>query len=88
MESHTAISADTSNPGFVLYDIAFAPPYEQNSSAPNPWKARYALNFKGAPYTTQWVQMTDIAKVRKGLGLPAGRKFADGTDFLHPPHSH
>lgn len=75
----------TSRPGIVLYDIAFAPPYEKNSSAPNPWKARYALNFKGVPYSTQWVQMPDITKVRCSLGVPAGRKFADGTDFYTLP---
>ncbi|KAK0657805.1 hypothetical protein B0T16DRAFT_425908 [Cercophora newfieldiana] len=70
---------------FVLYDIAFASPYAENASAPNPWKARYALNFKGVPYRTEWVLMTDIAAVRKGLGLPACRKFADGTDFYTLP---
>ncbi|RKU48495.1 hypothetical protein DL546_005516 [Coniochaeta pulveracea] len=85
MASDATSSANTSAPNLVLYDIAFAPPYEQNTTAPNPWKARYALNFKGVPYTTQWVQMTDIAKVRKGLGVPAGRKFADGTDFYTLP---
>jgi glutathione S-transferase len=69
----------------LLYDIAFAPPYTENACAPNPWKARYALNFKGAPYTTHWVQMHEIGKVRRGLGVPAGRKFADGTEFYTLP---
>lgn len=75
----------TSRPGIVLYDVAFAPPYEENTSAPNPWKTRYALNFKGVPYSTQWVQMPDITKVRRSLGIPACRKFADGTDFYTLP---
>jgi glutathione S-transferase len=74
-----------SRPGIVLYDVAFARPYEENTSAPNPWKARYALNFKGVPYSTQWVQMPDITKVRRSLGIPACRKFADGTDFYTLP---
>ncbi|KAK4446429.1 hypothetical protein QBC34DRAFT_496939 [Podospora aff. communis PSN243] len=70
---------------FVLYDIASLKPYTKNSGAPNPWKARYALNFKGVPYRTEWVLMPDIGKVRKSLGLPACRKFADGTDFYTLP---
>ncbi|KAL2126244.1 hypothetical protein VTI74DRAFT_1343 [Chaetomium olivicolor] len=75
----------TRSSGLVLYDIAFAPPYEENTAAPNPWKARYALNFKGVPYSTQWVQMPDISNVRRSLGLPPNRKFADGTDFYTLP---
>ncbi|KAK0631431.1 hypothetical protein B0T14DRAFT_532194 [Immersiella caudata] len=66
---------------FILYDIASLKPYTENSCAPNPWKARYALNFKGLSYRTEWVLMTDIAKVRKGFGLSACRNFADGTAF-------
>jgi len=72
-------------PGIVLYDVAFARPREENSCAPNPWKARYALNFKGVPYTTQWVQMLDIKTLRTGLGIPASRKFANGKDYYTLP---
>jgi len=75
----------TSATGIVLYDVAFAPPYEKNTCAPNPWKARYALNFKGVAYSTQWVQMPEITKVRRSLGVPPCRKFADGTDFYTLP---
>ncbi|ROT36893.1 hypothetical protein SODALDRAFT_380381 [Sodiomyces alkalinus F11] len=81
----TSGTSPTNSSGLVLYDIAFAPPYEENTCAPNPWKARYALNFKGVPYTTQWIQMPDITTVRRSLGLPACRKFADGTDFYTLP---
>lgn len=71
--------------GLVLYDVASIAPYEDNACAPNPWKARYALNFKGVAYSTQWVRMLEITKVRRALGVPAGRKFADGTDFYTLP---
>lgn len=82
----TADSTSTSSsPRLAFYDVAFAPPYEENTCAPNPWKARYALNFKGVEYSTQWVQMTEITNVRRGLGVPACRKFADGTDFYTLP---
>ncbi len=65
----------------TLYDIAQRPPVEETCCAPNPWKSRFALNFKGVPYSTSWVRMLDISKVRRNLGEPASRKFADGTDF-------
>ncbi|KAE8378017.1 hypothetical protein BDV26DRAFT_198927 [Aspergillus bertholletiae] len=69
----------------VFYDIAPRPPVEKNCYAPNPWKARLALNFKGVPYSTSWVALPDVAKVRSSLNVPACRKFADGTDFFTLP---
>ncbi|KAK3897194.1 thioredoxin-like fold protein [Staphylotrichum tortipilum] len=67
--------------GITFYDIGHRPPVEASCSAPNPWKARLALNFKALPYTTTWVRMPDIGAVRKALGAPATRQFADGSDF-------
>ncbi|KAK4197115.1 hypothetical protein QBC40DRAFT_108419 [Triangularia verruculosa] len=83
MASDSTTAGDS--PRLVYYDIAFAKPREQNTAAPNPWKARYALNFKGIPYSTEWVEMPDITKTRKSLGASACRKFADGTDFYTLP---
>jgi hypothetical protein len=78
------MAADNS-PSTVLYDIAYQKPYPESTCAPNPWKARYALNFKAIPYSTRWVLMPDIAQVRRGLDIPAGRNFADGTEFYTLP---
>lgn len=69
----------------VFYDIAMHPPVEKNCCAPNPWKTRLALNFKGLPYSTSWVALPDIAKIRSSLKVPPCRKFADGTDFFTLP---
>ena len=69
----------------VLYDIATRPPAEKTCHSPNPWKARLALNFKALPYATTWVPLSDIAKVRTSLNVPACRKFADGSDFFTLP---
>ena len=69
----------------IFYDIEPAAPVEKNVYAPNPWKTRYALNFKGAPYTTQWVALPDVAKTRLSLNIPASRKFADGKDMQTLP---
>ncbi|KAJ3078802.1 hypothetical protein HK102_004226 [Quaeritorhiza haematococci] len=78
------MSSTTSSP-IVFYDIAMRPPVEKNCCSPNPWKTRLALNFKARPYSTTWVPLPDVAKVRKGLKVPACRKFADGTDFYTLP---
>jgi glutathione S-transferase len=83
-QTQTTMAADSTN-NIVLYDVAFASPHEDNTCAPNPWKARYALNFKGLAYSTRWVQMHEISTVRRGLGIPACRQFADGTDFYTLP---
>ncbi|BEJ17804.1 hypothetical protein CspHIS471_0700720 [Cutaneotrichosporon sp. HIS471] len=69
----------------ILYDIAMAQPRARNVCSPNPWKARLALNLKSAHYRTIWVHLPSISTVRKGLNLPAGRKFNDGTDFYTLP---
>lgn len=44
-----------------------------------------ALNFKGVPYSTSWVPLPDVSKVRRSLNVPPCRKFADGTDFFTLP---
>ncbi|KAK8241617.1 hypothetical protein HDK77DRAFT_260567 [Phyllosticta capitalensis] len=75
----------SSSSSLILYDIGHKPPVTETCFAPNPWKSRFALNFKGIPYTTTWVRMPDISKVRQELGQPAGRKFADGQDFFTLP---
>lgn len=69
----------------IFYDIAMKAPLEKNCCSPNPWKTRLALNFKNLPYSTSWVALPDIGKVRSNLNVPACRKFADGTDFFTLP---
>lgn len=77
----------TSTPSspIVFYDIATRPPAEKTCCSPNPWKTRLALNFKGLSFSTSWVALPDIAKVRSSLKVPPCRKFADGTDFFTLP---
>ncbi|PYH35677.1 glutathione S-transferase-like protein [Aspergillus neoniger CBS 115656] len=82
-----ATTTTTSNPTptMTYYDIAMRPPVTGNAAAVNPWKARLALNFKNAPYSTTWVKLPEVSKVRRSLNLPACRKFADGSDFYTLP---
>ncbi|KAK2804350.1 hypothetical protein FQN50_006641 [Emmonsiellopsis sp. PD_5] len=65
----------------TFYDIALAPPAPKTACSPNPWKTRYALNFKNIPYKTAWVPLLDIPSVRGALNIPASRKFADGSPY-------
>ncbi|KAI4718252.1 hypothetical protein E4T48_05534 [Aureobasidium sp. EXF-10727] len=78
------MSSGPSKP-IVFYDIAFKEPRQETNSAPNPWKARLALNFQKLPYTTTWVSLPDVEEVRRSLQVPACRKFGDGTDFYTLP---
>ncbi|KAJ5295342.1 hypothetical protein PENANT_c001G05959 [Penicillium antarcticum] len=69
----------------TFYDIALAPPAEKSSCSPNPWKSRYALNFKRVPYKTTWVPLPDISAVRAPLNIPPSRRFADGSAYFTLP---
>ena len=70
----------------IFYDIASREP--RTTFATNPWKTRLALNFKGVPYQTQWVEMPDITAVREELGVPANRTLPDGTPYHTLPVIH
>ncbi|KAH7323155.1 hypothetical protein B0I35DRAFT_427204 [Stachybotrys elegans] len=70
MASHTSVSA------IRLYDIVVSSPAKPYS--PNPWKVRYALNFKGVQFATEWVAQLDIPATRKRLGLDPVRFLANG----------
>lgn len=68
------------------YDISSNEP--MRTFAPNPWKTRFALNHKGVPYQTEWVQMPKITEVREKLGVPANRTLPDGTPYHTLPVIH
>ena len=40
-----------------------------------------ALNLKGVPYQTEWIEMPDITAVREKLGVPANRTLPDDTPY-------
>jgi len=75
--------APTSSADIIFYDIAPGPPVRP--FAPNPWKARYALNFKGADYVTEWVDLSQVKATRQKLGAAPVRFFADGEPFYTLP---
>ncbi|KAG5642389.1 hypothetical protein DXG03_002847 [Asterophora parasitica] len=53
--------------------------------SPNTWKGRYALNFKGLPYKTVWVEYPDIEEVSKKIGAPPTGTKPDGSPFYTLP---
>ncbi|KAF8555991.1 hypothetical protein OG21DRAFT_1410007 [Imleria badia] len=56
-----------------------------NAWSPNTWKTRYALNIKGVPYKTEWVEYPDIEALAKKIGaLPTSTR-ADGTPYYTLP---
>ncbi|KAI0127419.1 hypothetical protein BJ170DRAFT_701926 [Xylariales sp. AK1849] len=67
----------------VFYDIASGPPVR--CFAPNPWKTRYALNFKRVAYRTERVELPEVTAVRRKLGAEPVRFFDDGTPFFTLP---
>ncbi|KZP34726.1 hypothetical protein FIBSPDRAFT_924148 [Athelia psychrophila] len=50
----------------TLYDIPSK--ISINAWSPNTWKARLALNIKGLPYQTVWVECPDIERLYKEIG--------------------
>ncbi|KAF8141568.1 hypothetical protein EV363DRAFT_25065 [Boletus edulis] len=53
----------------IFYDMPSN--LEINVWSPNTWKTRYALNIKGIPYKTEWVEFPDIEAVALKIGAPA-----------------
>lgn len=46
---------------------------------------RYTLNYKGIPYTTQWVEYPDVEALSKKLGIKPTTKSPDGSDHYTLP---
>ncbi|KAG9313020.1 hypothetical protein JVU11DRAFT_6459 [Chiua virens] len=61
----------------VFYDIPSK--LGINAWSPNTWKTRYALNIKGVPYKTEWVEYPDIEALAKKIGAPSTGTKDDGS---------
>ncbi|KAJ6782706.1 hypothetical protein PWT90_07593 [Aphanocladium album] len=77
----------------ILYDLATKRP--NKCFSPNCWKTRAALNFKGLPYTTVWLEYPDVKPTLAAFGIKANAptdyfleytcptvKFSDGTYMM------
>ncbi|KAH9832518.1 uncharacterized protein C8Q71DRAFT_256926 [Rhodofomes roseus] len=63
----------------IFYDIPGTVP--GSAWSPNTWKTRFALNYKGLPYRTEWVEYPDIATVLPSLGVEPS---TDSTPYTLP----
>ncbi|KAJ7160331.1 hypothetical protein C8R46DRAFT_1001546 [Mycena filopes] len=70
----------------VLYDIPCT--LGSQTWSGNVWKTRYALNFKGLSYRTEWVEYPDIADLCKKLGAPPTNDKDDGRPAYTLPVIH
>ncbi|EKM52028.1 uncharacterized protein PHACADRAFT_31807 [Phanerochaete carnosa HHB-10118-sp] len=68
----------------TLYDI---PGNSEKCKAwsPSTWKARFALNIKGIPYKTEWVEYPDIGKVYEKHKIETIYKEDDGSPLYTLP---
>ncbi|KAF7358443.1 Glutathione S-transferase-like protein ustS [Mycena venus] len=70
----------------VFYDIPSTLP--NKCWSPNLWKTRYALNFKGIPYKTVWVEYPEIEALCKQIGAAPTRNKPDGRPHFTLPVIH
>ncbi|KAI0684281.1 glutathione transferase GTE1 [Cytidiella melzeri] len=66
----------------IFYDIDS--PKAGRAWSPHTWRTRYALNYKGIPYKTEWVEYPDIEALCKKIGASATTK-KDGRDHYTLP---
>jgi len=67
----------------IFYDIPSA--LANTAWSPNTWKTRYALNIKGVPYKTEWVEFPDIEALAKKIGALPTRTKAEGLPIYTLP---
>ncbi|KAH7916806.1 hypothetical protein BJ138DRAFT_1096937 [Hygrophoropsis aurantiaca] len=67
----------------IFYDIPSKLP--NKAWSPNTWKTRFALNIKGVPYKTEWVELPDIEAIALTIGAsPTGMR-RNGNPFYTLP---
>ncbi|KAI0927060.1 hypothetical protein AcV5_007698 [Taiwanofungus camphoratus] len=62
----------------IFYDIP-SNSVKNKAWSPNTWKTRFALNYKGLPYKTVWVEYPDIAGLCKEIGAAPTDTYEDGS---------
>ncbi|KAF4590124.1 hypothetical protein EYR40_009474 [Pleurotus pulmonarius] len=67
----------TTTSTITFYDI-YANAEPVATMSPSTLRVRYALNLKGIPFTTVWVEFPDIEQVCKKLGVAPTGKSRDG----------
>ncbi|EPQ61228.1 hypothetical protein GLOTRDRAFT_109364 [Gloeophyllum trabeum ATCC 11539] len=68
----------------ILYDLPRRE-MEKGPWSPNTLKARFALEFKGLPYKTVWIEYPDVAAHCQKIGAKPTGKWPDGTPLYTLP---
>ncbi|KAH6902442.1 hypothetical protein BKA70DRAFT_1567888 [Coprinopsis sp. MPI-PUGE-AT-0042] len=66
----------------TFYDLAT--PIPRRISSPNTMKTRLTLNYKGLPYTTEWVEFPDIRELYNKLDVKPNLGYLNNPDFSLP----
>jgi len=72
----------------ILYDIPSKLPGKWQPWSPNTWNTRYALNFKGLPYKTEWIEYPDIKPHCLKIGATYSDIKASGEPYYSLPIIH
>ncbi|KAJ3553872.1 hypothetical protein NM688_g3391 [Phlebia brevispora] len=72
----------------VLYDITSRNALQTKAWSPNTWKVRFALNYKGLPVKTEWIEYPDIEALYHKLGIEATEKRQDESPYYCLPLIH
>jgi len=72
----------------ILYDIPSKLPGKWKPWSPSTWQTRYALNFKGLPYKTEWVEYPDIKPHCLKIGATYSDIEASGEPYYSLPVIH
>lgn len=79
-----------SPPTAILYDLPHKEPNSHTCWSPNVWKTRLALNYKGIPYTSEFIEHPDIESTLSSLGItpnpptPAGQPGPKQSPYTLP----
>jgi len=69
----------------IFYDLPCKLQGKYKAWSPNTWNTRFALNFKGIPYETEWVEFPDVEALCKKIGAPATGQKDDGSPYYSVP---
>jgi len=73
----------------LFYDVSIQSSVRANKCfAPNTLPIRYALNYKGLPYKTVWIEFHEIEPVAKKLGAEATKVKPNGDPWYTVPFIH
>ncbi|KAK7458097.1 hypothetical protein VKT23_010003 [Stygiomarasmius scandens] len=72
----------------TVYDLESLRTGSKRGLSPHTWKVRFALRYKGIPYTLRCIEIAEIEATAKKLGAPPTSKKPDGSPLYTVPFIH